>query len=102
LIWDLATRTVVGEPLTGHAESVTAIAISEFDGQPVAATCSRDRTVLIWDLQARVPREALTLPGEPVAVAFSGNKTMLVATRLSCFSGLGIPLRMPARRARAA
>ncbi len=48
-LWDLETRTQIGETLTGHTDSVTSIAISG-DGQTVISA-SKDKTVRVWKLE---------------------------------------------------
>ncbi|MFF2041791.1 WD40 repeat domain-containing protein, partial [Kitasatospora sp. NPDC058170] len=49
-VWDPAKGTQVGEPLTGHAGEVNAVALfSAPDGTPRLATGSSDRTVRVWD-----------------------------------------------------
>jgi hypothetical protein len=46
-IWDLATRTPIGDPLTGHDRRVNAVACTVLDGRPVAVTGGDDGTVRI-------------------------------------------------------
>jgi WD40 repeat protein len=57
-IWDLATGYAVGEPMTGHHGSVSAISAVLVDERPVAVTGGRDETVRIWDLVERRERGA--------------------------------------------
>ena len=49
-VWDLATGTPIGAPLTGHTSYVRAVAAAELDGRPVAISGSSDQTVRLWDL----------------------------------------------------
>ena len=55
-VWDLATGTPVGEPLTGHTGAVCAVAVGALDGRPVVITGSGDGTVRVWDLATGTPR----------------------------------------------
>ncbi|MER7208257.1 serine/threonine-protein kinase [Streptosporangium sp. NPDC000239] len=91
-VWDLTTRTPVGDPLRGHTEDVSAVAIGQVDGRPVAVTGSADDTVRVWDLVTRQPvgdpmrghtedvyAVAVTqVDGRPVAVTGSGDDTVRV------------------------
>ena len=48
--------TMIGEPLTGHTHTVSAVATLVLpDGRPVAVTSSRDTTMRVWDLEAHKP-----------------------------------------------
>ncbi|RKS09187.1 WD40 repeat protein [Nocardiopsis sp. Huas11] len=49
-VLDPATGEQVGEPLTGHREWVTAVAVTELEGRAVAVSASADSTVRLWDL----------------------------------------------------
>ncbi|MET8540754.1 hypothetical protein ABZW03_08885 [Kitasatospora sp. NPDC004799] len=60
-IWDPATRTQIGEPLTGHFLGVRSMAVfAASDGTPRLVTGGVDGTVRIWDLATR------TQIGEPL------------------------------------
>ncbi|MET9695088.1 hypothetical protein ABZY81_43120 [Streptomyces sp. NPDC006514] len=50
---DMATGLPVGEPLTGHEDSIMGVATTDLDGRAVAVTTSRDGTARVWDLGAR-------------------------------------------------
>ena len=52
-VWDLATHTPIGQPLTGHTGSVNAVATTQLDGHPVAVSGGGDKAVRVWDLEAR-------------------------------------------------
>ena len=54
-VWDLATGTPVGDPLTGHDGPVNAVAVGELDGRPMVISGSDDRTVRVWDLATGTP-----------------------------------------------
>ncbi len=52
ILWDLtdpAQPRPLGQPLTGHTESVSSVAFSP-DGHTLATAASYDRTVILWDL----------------------------------------------------
>ncbi|WP_309114626.1 hypothetical protein, partial [Saccharothrix sp.] len=49
-LWDPATGTQVGDPLTGHTDWVNAVAAVPMpDGHTLIATGSSDTTVRLWD-----------------------------------------------------
>jgi len=52
-LWDLTTGSPDGEPMTGHDDTITALAFSP-DGN-VLASGSRDKTIIHWDLETREP-----------------------------------------------
>ena len=52
-VWDLATGKPVGSPFTGHTDAVSAVAAAQLDGRPVVISGSDDKTVRVWDLEAR-------------------------------------------------
>ena len=47
-LWDLATRTRIGDPLTGHTSDVIGVAYTP-DGKHLA-TSSWDGSVIVWDV----------------------------------------------------
>ena len=68
-VWDLATGTPAGEPLTGHTDTVAAVATLLLpDGRPVAVTGSNDGTVRVWDLTSGACTHLLPLPGSIMTV----------------------------------
>ncbi|MDA0639577.1 MULTISPECIES: hypothetical protein [Nonomuraea] len=77
-LWDLATRTQAGAPLTGHTAVVNGLAFSP-DGS-VLATASYDRTVRLWDVARRAPLgEPMTGHTGPITgIAFSPDGRLLV------------------------
>jgi WD40 repeat protein len=66
-IWDLRAGVARGEPLLGRAnpisgspDTVSAVAVGQVDGTPVAVTGSSEGDVTVWDLRAGAAR------GEPL------------------------------------
>ena len=53
ILWDLATRQPIGDPLEGHTPFVNSVAFSP-DGRTLASA-SDDRTIIVWDLATRQP-----------------------------------------------
>jgi WD40 domain-containing protein len=54
-VWDLASGTAVGEPLTGHTGWVRSVAVGTLDGRPIAVTGGFDQTVRMWGLASGTP-----------------------------------------------
>ncbi|MFJ1832111.1 hypothetical protein ACIOG9_47545, partial [Streptomyces sp. NPDC088178] len=83
-VWDLTTGRPVGEPLTGHTDSVCAVATGVVDGRPVAVTGSDDETVRVWDLTT----------GRPVGEPLTGHTHWVLAVVS------GVRIGVPGRRCR--
>ncbi|MCB8902052.1 MULTISPECIES: WD40 repeat domain-containing protein [unclassified Streptomyces] len=66
-VWSSATNVSpsAGATMTGHAEAITALTVTEVADRLVAATGCKDRTVRIWDLTTGRTRHVL-LHGSPV------------------------------------
>lgn len=63
-VWDLAARQLWCEPLTGHQDAITAVAMDTADAEtPVAVAACADGSLRIWDL---VPGETPAPAGTPV------------------------------------
>ncbi|MEU0484756.1 hypothetical protein ABZ260_36950 [Streptosporangium sp. NPDC006013] len=52
-VWDLATHEPFGEPMVGHTNFVSTVALGEVNGRAVAVTGSVDGTTRMWDLATR-------------------------------------------------
>lgn len=48
ILWDVATQLPIGQPLSGHTNSVTSVAFSP--GGKMLASGSRDNNIIMWDL----------------------------------------------------
>jgi WD40 repeat protein len=89
-------QVVVTDLATGHATSldghderqgVQAIACADLDGQTLAATASKDRTVRVWDLMQANPSHVLSGHSGPVnTVTFGriGAQLVLVSAGQDC------------------
>ena len=53
ILWDVASRKPLGEPLKGHQDAVSSVAFSP-DGKTLASA-SEDKTVILWDVASRKP-----------------------------------------------
>jgi WD40 repeat protein len=78
ILWDVARRTLLGQPLSGQGAAVWSVAFSP-DGR-ILATASADK-VILWDVARRAP---LGSPlrghdGEVTAVAFSPDGRTLAS-----------------------
>jgi WD40 repeat protein len=85
-VWDLSSQGG-GSPLTGHQTAshpletpplrtasprvATAVTTTILDGRPVAATCSSDTTVRLWDLNTYRALDAVPMPAACHALAFA-------------------------------
>ena len=53
ILWDVASRKPLGEPLKAHSDAVWSVAFSP--DRKTLATGSRDTTVILWDVASRKP-----------------------------------------------
>lgn len=80
-LWDLRTRTPLGDPLHGHTGWVLAVACTTLpDGTPVAVTTGHDSTVRLWDLESRASLgQPLALPEPSQALSASPEGHVVIA-----------------------
>ncbi|MFI0607111.1 MAG: caspase family protein [Anaerolineae bacterium] len=53
ILWDVASRSPIGQPLAGHSDYVLSVAFSP-DGKTLASG-SRDNTIILWDVASWSP-----------------------------------------------
>ncbi|MFE7530179.1 WD40 repeat domain-containing protein [Kitasatospora sp. NPDC057542] len=113
-LWDLATGEPVGEPMTGHAGPVHAVATAEPDGRAVAVSAGTDEDVRVWDLTTRrllhpplaghtgwvTSVATATVRGRTVAVTCGDDRSVRVWD-LATGEPVGKPMREPAGSAAA-
>jgi WD40 repeat protein len=80
-VWRLADGTPVGQPLTGHAGGVTAVAVGTLpDGTPVIVSGGADATVRVWRLAGGITLvPPLDLPEPILKVAVRGKVIVTAA-----------------------
>lgn len=54
-IWDALTRQLIGNPLIGHTDPVTAVAIGRAGDRDIIVSGSPDQTVRIWHAETGEP-----------------------------------------------
>ncbi len=85
-VWDLTTRTRIGEPLAGHDAAVVRVEVAAVGGRPVvaAATTGWDGTVRVFDLDTG---RQLCRPLDIRAARWMGAVTAVVDGRQVVVSG---------------
>jgi WD40 repeat protein len=80
-VWRMADGTPVGEPLTGHDGTMTAVAAGTLpDGTPVIISGSGGRTVRVWQTADGTPVvPPLHLPELVQSLALHGNVVITAA-----------------------
>ncbi|HEY1180154.1 MAG TPA: WD40 repeat domain-containing protein, partial [Phytomonospora sp.] len=67
--WDLVAGTSVGEPLTGHQDGVSGVALAVVDGRLLGLSGGHDHDVRVWDVHAGAALgETWRLPSQVRAV----------------------------------
>jgi WD40 repeat protein len=77
-VWDVASRTRIGEPLLGHRGGVTAAAFSP-DGT-VLASADFDGAIRMWDVETHSPLgEEIATPSPAWSLRFSPDGETLAS-----------------------
>nr|WP_144298922.1 hypothetical protein [Streptomyces sp. TLI_235] len=77
-LWDLATGELVGPPLTGHTDKVSAGAVGLLDGRIVVAAGSVDGTVRAWDATTGQQIGTYTFPATVGGLAVAPDGQLVV------------------------
>ena len=83
-LWDARSGAAIGEPLAGHTNWVTAVALGEVDGGAVVVSGSHDATIRLWDARAERARFSIK-PGFSVTSTIVDADAGIVA---GCAAGL--------------
>jgi WD40 repeat protein len=80
ILWDMATRLQIGQPLTGHTDFVSSVAFSP-DGKTLASGSS-DNSIILWDVATGKQIDRLLDNRDLIGMAgvvFSPNGKMVVS-----------------------
>jgi WD40 domain-containing protein len=81
-LWDVATRRPIGEPLTGHTDSVYSVVFSP-DGRMLASGDGDDHAVRLWDVPTRRPI------GDPITAHTGMVSSVVLSPDLSLLASGG-------------
>ncbi|MFC0112270.1 WD40 repeat domain-containing protein [Kibdelosporangium aridum] len=77
--WDLVKLLTGGwEPVTGHTNWVSAVAMTEWHGHLTEVTGGRDHTVRTWDLKNRRCLDGLIMPDRVRCLTLGPAGTLIV------------------------
>jgi WD40 repeat protein len=86
-VWDLEEGGMVGQPLAGHEQEVTALAIAQKQGRSLIVSGSIDGSIRIWDLEeGRMTGKLQSEDSDGVtalAIAQKQNRTIVVSGHAS-------------------
>ena len=71
-VWDATTGQPIGDPLTGHTDRVTAVAIGQAGDRDLIVSASRDATVRVWDATT----------GQPIGDPLTGHTDWVTAVAI--------------------
>ncbi|GAA4962345.1 hypothetical protein GCM10023205_27600 [Yinghuangia aomiensis] len=85
-LWDLATRTSIGQPTALHDTYVTAVGTGRLRGRPVAVSGDFHGTIRVWDLSTGEPWGEPMSSGrwkvDAVAAADAGGRALVASASL--------------------
>lgn len=83
-VWDAASGTALGEPLTGHTDGVRAVALGRVGDRDVIVSGSWDETVRIWDAASGTACDTIDLDAPVWTVALQPGLLCVAAGSSIC------------------